>query len=141
VKSLGLTPEQEKKLEPILQEGREKFRALMARNPTDGERRIESQKIREASREQIRTTLTTEQRAKYDQQVAEQSTRGGSIASSGRVFILGPDGKPKAVTAQLGISDGTFTEITGGELKEGQEVITGAGERPGTAKPAGGPRL
>ena len=141
VKSLGLTPEQEKKLEPILQEGRDKFRALMARGPTDGERRIESQKIREASREQIRTILTPEQRAKYDQQVAEQSTRGGSIASSGRVFILGPDGKPKAVTAQLGISDGTFTEITGGELKEGQEVITGAGERPGTAKPAGGPRL
>jgi len=101
------------------------LRALMARNPTDGERRIESQKIREASREQIRTILTPEQRAKYDQQVAEQSTRGGSIASSGRVFILGPDGKPKAVTAQLGISDGTFTEITGGELKEGQEVVSG----------------
>jgi HlyD family secretion protein len=141
VKSLGLTPEQEKKLEPILQEGRDKFRALMARGPSDGERRIEGQKIREASREQIRTVLTPEQRAKYDQQVAEQSTRGGGAASSGRVFILGPDGKPKAVTVQLGISDGTFTEIAGGELKDGQDVITGAGERPGAAKPAGGPRL
>src|SRR5512132_1512699 len=52
VKSLGLTPEQEKKLEPILQEGRDKFRALMARSPSDGERRIEGQNIREASREQ-----------------------------------------------------------------------------------------
>jgi HlyD family secretion protein len=113
---------------------------LVARNPTDGERRLEGQKIREASREQIRTVLTPEQRAKYDQQGAEQSTRGGAVASSGRVFILGPDGKPKAVTVQLGISDGTFTEV-GGELKDGQEVITGAGERPGAAKPAGGPRL
>jgi HlyD family secretion protein len=143
VKSLGLTPEQEKKLEPILQEGRDKFRALMARSPSDGERRIEGQKIREASREQIRTVLTPEQRAKYDQQVAEQSGgRGRSDASSGRVFILDPDGKPKAVTVQLGISDGTFTEIAGGELKDGQEVITGAGERPGAAaRPAGGPRL
>src|SRR6266436_574310 len=141
VKSLGLTPEQEKKLEPILQEGRDKFRALMARSPSDGERRIEGQKIREASREQIRTVLTPEQRAKYDQQVAEQSTRGGAVASSGRVFILGPDGKPKAVTVQLGISDGTFTEVAESELKDGQEVITGAGERPGAAKPSGGPRL
>jgi HlyD family secretion protein len=141
VKSLGLTPEQEKKLEPILQEGRDKFRALMARSPSDGERRIEGQKIREASRDQIRNVLTPEQRAKYDQQVAEQSTRGGAVASSGRVFILGPDGKPKAVTVQLGISDGTFTEVAGGELKDGQEVITGAGERPGAAKPSGGPRL
>ncbi len=63
------------------------------------------------------------------------------MASSGRVFILGPDGKPKAVTVQLGISDGSFTEVAGGELRDGQEVITGAGERPGAAKPSGGPRL
>jgi len=142
VKSLGLTPEQQKRLEPILQEGREKFRALMMRSPSEGERRIEGQRIREASREQIRSILTPEQRAKYDQQVAEQSGgRAGSAPSSGRVFVLGPDGKPKAVIVQLGISDGNFTEIAGGEIKDGQEVITGAGERPGAPRPAGGPRL
>ena len=139
VKSLGLTPEQQKKLEPILQEGRDKFRALMMRNPTEGERRIEGQKIREASREQIRAILTPDQRGKYDQQVAEQA--GARAGSSGRVYILGPDGKPAAVTVQLGISDGNLTEILGGELKDGQEVITGTGDRPGAARPAGGPRL
>jgi HlyD family secretion protein len=145
VKSLGLTPDQEKKLEPILQEGRDKFKALMARNPTEGERRLEGQKIREASREQIRSILTPEQRGKYDQQLAEQASgragRAESGPTSGRVFILGADGKPKAVTVQLGISDGTFTEIISSELKDGQEVITGAGERPGAPRPAGGPRL
>lgn len=145
VKSLGLTAEQEKKLEPILQEAREKSRALIARNPTEGERRIEGQKIREASREQIRSILTPEQRGKYDQQLAEQSGgragSAGSVVSSGRVFVLGPDGKPRAVTVQLGISDGTFTEIVGGELKDGQDVITGSGERPGAPRPASGPRL
>ena len=139
VKSLGLTPEQQKKLEPILQEGRDKFRALMMRNPTEGERRIEGQKIREASREQIRAILTPDQRGKYDQQVAEQA--GARAGSSGRVYILGPDGKPAAVTVQLGISDGNLTEIVGGELKDGQDVITGAGERPGATRPAVGPRL
>jgi HlyD family secretion protein len=142
VKSLGLTSEQQKKLEPILQEGREKFRALMTRNPSEGERRIEGQRIREASREQIRSILTPEQRGKYDQQVAEQpGGRAGSAASSGRLFVLGLDGKPKAVTVQLGISDGNFTEIVGAEIKDGQEVITGGGERPGAPRPAGGPRL
>jgi HlyD family secretion protein len=145
VKSLSLTPEQIKKLDPILQEGREKFRALMARNLQQGERRLEGQKIREASREQIRAILTPEQRAKYDQEVSEQSGRrggGGSTVSSGRVFVLGPDGKPKPVTVQLGISDGSFTEIVGGDLKDGQEVITGAGERAGTPRSgSGGPRL
>jgi HlyD family secretion protein len=141
VKSLGLTPEQVMKLEPILQEARDKFRALMMRNPTEGERRIEGQKIREASREQIRAILTPDQRGKYDQQVAEQAGGRAGAGSSGRVFILGPDGKPAAVTVQLGISDGNFTEIVGGEVKDGQDVITGAGERPGAARPAGGPRL
>ena len=142
VKSLGLTSEQQQKLEPILQEGRDKFRALTMRNPTEGERRIEGQRIREASREQIRAILTPEQRGKYDQQVAEQSGgRAGSAVSSGRVFILGRDGKPTPVTVQLGISDGTFTEITGGELKDAQDVITGSGDRPALTRPAGGPRL
>jgi HlyD family secretion protein len=142
VKSLGLTPEQVKKLDPILQEGRDKFRALMMRNPSEGERRIEGQKIREANREQIRAILTPEQRGKYEQQVAEQSGgRGGGGVTSGRVFVLGSDGKPTAVTVQLGISDGNFTEIVGGELRGGQDVITGSGDRPGAPRPAGGPRL
>jgi HlyD family secretion protein len=139
VKSLELSPEQQKKLEPILQESRDKFRTLMARNPSEGERRIEGQKIREASREQIRSILTPEQRGKYDQQVAEQG--GARAGSSGRVFILGPDGKPTPVTVQLGISDGNFTEIVGGQLRDGQDVITGSGDRPGPPRPAGGPRL
>ncbi len=141
VKSLGLTPEQVKKLEPILQEGRDKFRALMMRNPTEGERRIEGQKIRESSREQTRAILTPDQRGKYDQQVAEQAGGRAGAGTSGRVFLLDPDGKPKAVTVQLGISDGNFTEIAGGDVKDGQDVITGAGERPGAARPPGGPRL
>jgi HlyD family secretion protein len=141
VKSLGLTPEQVTKLEPILQEGRDKFRALMTRNPTEGERRFEGQKIRESSREQIRAILTPDQRGKYDQQGAEQGGGRAGAGSSGRVWILGPDGKPKAVTVQLGISDGNFTEIVGGELKDGQDVITNAGERPGAPRPASGPRL
>jgi HlyD family secretion protein len=57
------------------------------------------------------------------------------------VFVLGADGKPRPVTVQLGISDGTFTEVVGGELRDGQEVITGGGERPSAPRPSTGPRL
>jgi HlyD family secretion protein len=39
------------------------------------------------------------------------------------VWIL-ENGKPKRCTVTIGISDGAFTEVTSGELKEGQEVIT-----------------
>ncbi|HET8530795.1 MAG TPA: efflux RND transporter periplasmic adaptor subunit [Methylomirabilota bacterium] len=68
-------------------------------------------------------------------------SRGGG-APSGRVWILGPDGKPAAVSLQLGIGDGTYTEVVRGELKEGHLVIVGValpGDRPSTTGAA--PRL
>lgn len=45
-------------------------------------------------------------------------------ASSGpTLWILGPEGRPQLLEVKTGISDGTFTELEGGPLKEGQEVI------------------
>lgn len=44
--------------------------------------------------------------------------RGGST-----VFVL-ENGKPKPVRVKLGISDGRYTEILGGDLKEGDLLIT-----------------
>lgn len=41
------------------------------------------------------------------------------------VWIL-KDGQPAPVTITIGISDGSFTEVVGGELKEGDAIITGA---------------
>ena len=67
-------------------------------------------------------------------------SRGG--APTGRVWILGPDGKPAAVSLQLGIGDGTYTEVVRGELKEGHQVIVGValpGDRPSATGAA--PRL
>ena len=60
---------------------------------------------------------------------------------SGRVWVLGSDGRPQPLSIQLGISDGTFTEILDGGLRDGQEVIVGSTERP-TPQPSGGaPRI
>jgi HlyD family secretion protein len=63
---------------------------------------------------------------------------GGGL--QGRVWVMGADGKPQPISIQLGITDGTLTEVRGGELREGQDVIVGlaASERP---RPAAGPRL
>ena len=63
-------------------------------------------------------------------------------APAGRVWVVGPDGKPAAVALQLGIGDGTYTEVAKGELKEGQQVIVGVavpGDRPQQTQ--GAPRL
>ena len=66
---------------------------------------------------------------------------GGGGGVAGRVFVLGPDGKPTPVNVALGISDGTSTEVLRGGLREGQEVVVGAAAG-GSGRPAaGGPRL
>jgi HlyD family secretion protein len=66
--------------------------------------------------------------------------RGGGPA--GRVWVVGPDGKPAAIALQLGIGDGTFTEVVKGEIKEGQPVIVGTltGDR-AQPQPGGPPRV
>ena len=62
--------------------------------------------------------------------------RGGT--AGGRVWVVGTNGTPTAVPVQLGIGDGTFTEVLKGDLAEGQPVIVGLvapGERPAGAPP------
>jgi HlyD family secretion protein len=54
---------------------------------------------------------------------------GGREVSIGRgsrqtVYVLGADGQPQAVQITVGESNGSVTEVTGGGLREGQEVIT-----------------
>lgn len=54
------------------------------------------------------------------------------------------DDKPRRRAVTLGISDGNYTEIIAGDLKEGQEVIVDSSEKPkgGPASaPRGGPRM
>jgi HlyD family secretion protein len=149
VKGLGLSDEQQKKLDPILADTRAQMSAV--RDLPDGERQPRAAKIREASRAKIREILTPEQRAKYEA-MANEGRSGSALAfgggNPGRAWILDADGKPKAVSLTLGLSDGTATELLRGDLKEGQEVITGlagAGQqnRPGTApgSTTPGPRL
>ena len=57
-----------------------------------------------------------------------------------RVWIVGDDGKAKAVDVRLGLTDGSMTEIVSGDIGEGQEIIAG---QQTAAKPPGmpGPRL
>jgi HlyD family secretion protein len=43
------------------------------------------------------------------------------------VWVADGSQAPKSVSVRLGISDGTFTELLGGELKEGDSVIVGTG--------------
>jgi HlyD family secretion protein len=46
----------------------------------------------------------------------------------GRVFVVGPDGKPHGITVRIGATEGSATEVEAG-LEPGREVIVGGGPR------------
>jgi HlyD family secretion protein len=138
VKGLNLSPEQQARLDPILEHGRQQMLELKKEGLSPWAHRNRAQRLREASRARIREILTPAQQASFD------DFRGGERTVTGRVFIIGPEGKPRPVNLKLGITDGAATEVVGGDLREGQEVIVGASggaaapPRPGGAGGAGG---
>jgi HlyD family secretion protein len=75
-----------------------------------------------------------------------QGGPGGPRASrnvgSQTIWIVGENGKPAPVSVKLGISDGTYSEVAGGNLTEGQEVIVGLAstQAASAGQPFGGPR-
>jgi len=54
----------------------------------------------------------------------KSAAAGASTATAKQVWVLPKDGTPVAVAVTPGISDGHMTEVTGGELKAGMNVIT-----------------
>jgi len=145
VRDLALTPDQQTKLDAILEEARQAFAAARSQGGNDqtaggGQRR----RARSEVRDKIRAILTPDQQKKFDAlQPAQDGGTGGVVATAARVYVAGPDGKPQAVAIMIGLSDGTYSEVVSGDLKAGQEVLVGtgggaAGRASGTT---GGPRL
>jgi HlyD family secretion protein len=138
VRELTLTPDQQKRLEPILEQARERFRGL-ARTP-EAQRRAAALEIREEARQKIRAMLTPDQQARYDQMPQGQAARAGGRGRPGRVFTVESDGKLVPVAVRLGITDGSFTELLDGALADGQEVVVSlSATPPPAARPAAPP--
>jgi len=49
---------------------------------------------------------------------------GNADPSAGRVFVKDEKGQPVERKVKIGVTDGVFTEVIEGELKEGDEVLT-----------------
>ncbi|HEX9114140.1 MAG TPA: efflux RND transporter periplasmic adaptor subunit, partial [Nitrospirota bacterium] len=56
------------------------------------------------------------------------------------VWVL-ENGKPKRVVINPGISDGAFTEVASGDLKEGQQLIVEVLKKGSGQRPPSGPRM
>ena len=141
VAELKLDADQQGKLDVIFTGMRDKFRA--ARELPDAEKARAQERNRAEIREKVAAILTPEQKQRYDEIAGETpAERAGGGGGSGRVWIIGEDGNPKAVAVRLGLTDGSMTEIVSGDIREGSEVIVGQQAANG-AKPTGmpGPRL
>ncbi|MBI3452510.1 MAG: HlyD family secretion protein, partial [Rhodospirillales bacterium] len=88
------------------------------------ERRTRAGAIRRNLGERIAGVLTPEQLPRFR---ALRSAQGSTGSAAGQIWVLGPDGQPKTVSVRLGIGDGAFTEVIGGALQAGQEIIVGSG--------------
>jgi HlyD family secretion protein len=73
--------------------------------------------------------------AKADWRSRRGGGRGGAAMSMSRTVWVLVDGQPRPVSIKIGITDGSTTEVTEGELTEGALVIVGqsGGEAPSKA--------
>jgi HlyD family secretion protein len=82
---------------------------------------------------------------KNNAQASSQMKQEGTQSAPRRytVWIL-ENNKPKRAQVTIGISDGSFTEITSGDVREGQEIIVGTETttpKPNNSAPPAGPRF
>ncbi|WP_310450430.1 efflux RND transporter periplasmic adaptor subunit [Sulfuritalea sp.] len=139
VADLKLDADQRSKVDAIFDGMRDKFRA--ARELPEAEKNKAQERNRAEIREKIAAILSPEQKQRYAETAGEaQSARAGGGGGSGRIWIVGADGKAKPVEVRLGLTDGSMTEIVSGDIRVGQEVIAG---QQAAAKASGmpGPRL
>ncbi|MEO6623743.1 MAG: efflux RND transporter periplasmic adaptor subunit [Burkholderiaceae bacterium] len=141
VSELQLTPEQVGKVDAMFADTRPRF--LTLRDLSAEERPKAQDRIMADLRARIGEVLMPEQKTKYAALLAEAGSRTNT---RGRLYVLGEDGKPRAINVRLGITDGSSTELLvppGGpnaaELKEGTLIIIGV-QGPGAAAAAGTPR-
>jgi len=120
------TPEQTAAIERIFADARANFQGRDA-GLFDEERRTAFRQIRREMEDKIAAALDPERRTKFMAITAE--SRLGDGGAPGRAFVLDGEGRPKLISLRLGVTDGSVTEVLGGELKEGDAVIVGGGPK------------
>ncbi|HEY6010987.1 MAG TPA: efflux RND transporter periplasmic adaptor subunit, partial [Nitrospirota bacterium] len=105
--------------------------------------------IIELRRDVLRITNAAQRFRMTDRPAGSGAGSGaGAGAKTGAGEIRGPsvwimeNNKPKRVGITPGISDGNYTEVVSGELKEGQQTIVEVlRKNKGSSSPAGPPRM
>lgn len=137
VTELKLDESQLSRLDAVLAEARSQFAAL--RELPEEQRAKAAAAARAELRARIEPLLNAQQKETYARIAAESA--GRAPAGRGRVWVQGPDGKPRAVDVRTGLSDGSTTEISGEGLAAGTEVLTGVQGAAGSSAPPSSARM
>ncbi|HEY7744497.1 MAG TPA: efflux RND transporter periplasmic adaptor subunit [Burkholderiales bacterium] len=138
-RELSLSAEQQSRLDEILRDTRERIRAIPSEDKA--ERRKQSERLRAESRARIAEILEPGQRKHYEEMAAGARGAGRGTAS-GRAWVVDDTGKLTGVEVRLGLADGTYTEVVGGALQEGTQVVVGTrSDKTARVQPKGGPRF
>lgn len=124
--SLDLTPEQTTKLQAAFQSAFASTAGRPGPESAPAERQAFFRRVRDAAFRTLEPDLNPAQLAKLKEL---RSAREGQSARDAVVWVLRNDA-PAPIRVRLGLTDDSFAEILGGELKEKDEVIIGGGPRP-----------
>jgi HlyD family secretion protein len=113
---LNLTAEQQAKVDMIIKASRQEIQEIREKSKPE-EAGVKTQNL---IRQKIMGILTAEQKQKLAE--STQSSQADQ-RKPGKVWTLSPEGKPVLISVVLGITDGTFSEVVSGDLKEGTQVI------------------
>jgi HlyD family secretion protein len=118
---LKLSPEQRSKVEAVLRSSRQEIQEIRENSKPEEARG----KIQSLLRQKIMGLLTEEQKQKWEASRSTKVEQGEQVEERkpARVWVLSSEGKPVSVSIVLGITDGTFSEVVSGDLKEGAELI------------------
>lgn len=113
---LNLTAEQQAKVDMIIKTSQQEIQEIREKSKPE-EARVKTQNL---IRQKIMGILTAEQKQKLAESI--QSSQAYQ-RKPGKVWTLSPEGKPVPISVVLGITNGTFSEVVSGDLKEGTQVI------------------
>ena len=121
--ALNLSQDQQENLREMFQKIRKKIKAARQSGDLNPTRKgALRDKARKETHIAILRILTSEQRPLYEQLV---SGKRQNRLKKGAIWNLDDTGSPKRIQVILGISDGTYTEISGPKIEPGMQVITG----------------
>ncbi len=135
---VGIDKDQEAQVRAIFAEMGQRFQQMRAGGADQEQIREEMAKLRAQIPDKVRALLRPDQLAKYNAVVE----RSSDVPRRGTVYTVGENGAAKRIEVQLGVADGSFTELTGDALKADDQVIVGFDSSKKAAAPAGrGPRF